>query len=450
MTRDIFSILVVDDDPAHRDVMKTILSASGYHVTTSPSAEEALAFMGKSSVDLVLSDLMMGGMDGLALLAAIRENHPATEVILITGYGSIETAVKAMKKGARTYFIKGHDPEELLLEIKNLKEYLRLKRENELLQTRLSGGSLLMETRSPAMRRLFDIVQRAADSDVSLLILGESGVGKEVVARHIHGLSKRRNETFMAINCNAISGGLLESELFGHEKGAFTGATERRKGRLEEADNGTLFLDEIGEMPPEVQVTLLRALESRCFERIGSNTSIPTDFRLLSATNRDLTSAIAKGAFREDLYYRISSITVEVPPLRKRAEDLPMLIDHFIGQSQALLGKKIHTVDDSVMGFLKSHPYPGNIRELKNIINRLVVLSDGGRIRGRDLPEPMEIPASQEADEILSLKEIRKRAEIEHIEKALLKSNHNITQAAKLLGISRRQLFNKLNDYNLK
>lgn len=444
-----FKILVVDDEEEFRDVYRIIFEDKGYETSVVSSGEECLSMLKENSFDLVLTDLKMEGMDGIELLKSIKENNFSCEAIIVTGFGTVDSAVSAMKLGAFSYFIKGSDPEVLLKEIEKLVKIKNLEDDNKNIRNRLINFDYLLDSNSDKFKSMMRISEKAAASNSNILILGESGTGKEVVAKYIHQLSKRKNENFVAVNCQVFSEGVLESELFGHEKGAFTGAIERRIGRFEEANNGTLFLDEIGELSLNTQVKLLRVLESRTFERIGSNRSIATDIRLISATNRDIDKEIKEGRFREDLFYRINTITVEVPPLRERKEDIPILIDFFLNQLQKETKKKIVKIEDGLIDLLVIYDYPGNIRELKNIIERLVVLSDDGIIKKEDLPD-LKIFNHEGNDDIKSLRYVRQIAETKYIKYILEKCSGNITEAAKMMGISRRQLFNKLVDYGIK
>lgn len=444
-----FKILVVDDEEDFREVCRIIFEDKGYETYLASSGEDCLSMLKEQSYDLVVTDLKMGGMDGIDLLKIIKEKQINSEVIIVTGFGTVDSAVSAMKLGAFSYFIKGSDPEVLLKEIEKLVKIKNLENDNKSIRDQLIHFDYLLESNSNKFKNMKRIAEKAAASNSNILILGESGTGKEVVAKYIHQMSNRKNENFVAVNCQVFSEGVLESELFGHEKGAFTGAIEKRIGRFEEANNGTLFLDEIGELSLNTQVKLLRVLESRTFERIGSNKSIAADIRLVSATNRKLTEEIKNGRFREDLFYRINTITIEVPSLRDRKEDIPILIDFFLNQSQKEMKKKIVRIEDGLIDLLIVYDYPGNIRELKNIIERLVVLSDDGIIKKADLPD-LKIFRHEENSDIKSLKDVRQIAETKYIKYVLEKCNGNISEAARMMDISRRQLFNKLVEYGLK
>ncbi len=444
-------ILVVDDEQDYCNVMKVILSAKGHHTDVAVSGADALGLMSQSNYDLVISDLMMPEMDGRQLLNEIKSLYPSTEVIMMTAYGSIENAVEAMRDGAYSYVTKGGNPEELIREIGKLQDMLNLKLENQLLKEKVSEVDAMLESNNSAFQGTLSIAKKAAASEANILILGESGTGKEVIARYIHQNSSRNKRQFMDLNCHAIAETVLESELFGHEKGSFTGALNKRIGRIEAADQGTLFLDEIGDIPLSMQAKLLKTIENKRLYRMGGNEEIEVDFRLVTATNKELEREIEEGRFREDFYYRLSTITINIPPLRKRREDLPLLIDYFFKKSQSEMKKPIKKVDEQVMNFLLSYHYPGNVRELKNIIERLVVLSDNGIVETDFLPvsklenKRKELPSLDKG-----LREVRKEVEKEYIQSMLLKNNYNMSRTAEMLGITRRQLFNKVAEYRLE
>ena len=448
---DSLKILVVDDEVQYQEVINIILQSEGYETKVANSGEEALEILKKEKFHLVLTDLKMNGMDGIHLLEEIKSNYVDTYVMLITGFGTIKNAVEAMKKGAFGYFIKGNNPGELLREIEKIKiECESVEKVEEI------NNKFLLETKNYKFWQIIKIAQKAASADVNVLITGESGTGKEVMARFIYENSKRKNEKFVAVNCQSLSSSLLESELFGHEKGSFTGATNRRIGRFEEAHGGTLFLDEVGEIDLNTQVKLLRVLENRTIEKIGSNKPIDVDFRLICATNKDIREAIENKEFREDLFYRINTIFIHLPSLKERKEDLPMLIDFFLKKSSAKYNKKIVKVEGDVMNYLLNYEYKGNIRELKNILDRLVVLSDNGVIRKELVStnilanEEEECSNFLKLEDIKPLKEIKQEAEANYIKKVLDRFNGNITKSAEYLEISRRQLFNKIVEYNVK
>lgn len=441
-----FSILVVDDEPDYTNVLNQILTLDGYSVETAKSGEEALMRIQEKNFSLVLTDLMMDGMNGIELLEKLKEINNEIQVILITGFGTVKNAVTAMKKGAFSYFIKGNDPDELLLEIKKIYDIKKLKDENKNLKLSNNAFEISMTSKNPEFQKTINTAIRASKSNANILLLGESGVGKEIFARFIHASSDRSSKPFVAVNCHAFQESVLESELFGHSKGSFTGAFEDRIGRFEAADQGTLFLDEIADTPLTTQVKLLRSLENRVIERLGSNQTIPVDFRLITATNKNIQELIEDGDFREDFYYRISTIMIEIPPLRNRREDIEGLVEFFIKKSTLEMKKKITRIEDSVMEFLLNYDYPGNIRELKNIIERLVVLSENGIVKFEDISANSNLKSQK----IQTLKEFRFEMESEYIKKILEQNEFNMTQSSKVLGISRRQLFNKINEYDLK
>ncbi|QOX64328.1 sigma-54-dependent Fis family transcriptional regulator [Anoxybacterium hadale] len=443
-------VLVVDDEQDYCNVMKVILTAKGHHTDVASTGAAALSLMEQGGYDLVISDLMMPEMDGRQLLHEIKSLYPGTEVIMMTAYGSIENAVEAMRDGAYSYVTKGGNPEELIREIGKLQDMLSLKLENQLLKEKVSVVDAMLESNNPAFQGTLSIARKAAVSDSNILILGESGTGKEVFARYIHQNSSRSKRQFMDLNCHAIAETVLESELFGHEKGSFTGALNKRIGRIEAADQGTLFLDEIGDIPLSMQAKLLKTIENKKIYRMGGNEEIEVDFRLVTATNKDLELEIEEGRFREDFYYRISTITINIPPLRKRKEDLPLLIDYFFKRSQNEMKKPIRKIDSHVTDFLLTYHYPGNIRELKNIIERLVVLSENGIVDTDSLPVSGREDKRKQAVVLdRGLREIRKEAEREYIQSMLLKNNNNMSRTAEMLGITRRQLFNKIAEYQL-
>lgn len=446
-----FKILIVDDEQEYRETLDLILQSNGYTTDVASSGQEALAKLKKENFHLVLTDFIMSGMNGIELLEIIKSEYGEIEVIIFTGYGSVKNAVEAMKKGAFTYFIKSHDPEELLMAIEKLIKLRHLQNKNSALLKDQADLQFMLDTSNERFKKILDIARKAAASNVNILILGESGVGKEVFARYIHRCSDRNTEPFVPVNCHAFSETLLESELFGHEKGAFTGAHERRIGRFEASHEGTLFLDEIGDTSLDTQVKLLRTIENKKIERIGSNKSIDVNFRLICATNRDIYKMVTDESFREDLFYRISTIVVEIPSLRDRREDLPQLINFFFKKAQDDLKKDIMTIESDVMRFLLNYHYPGNVRELKNIVERLVVLSDNGVVKAEDIPDMRgTLNSSQYSEVIKTLKEFRSEAESGYIQEVLKVCNYNMTETAKKLGISRRQLFNKLTEYDLR
>jgi len=437
-----FKILIVDDESEFRKVLSKILTAKSYSVDTAENASNALKKIYEKNYDLVLTDLVMNGMNGIELLNKIKEYNKSLEVIIVTGYGSINNAVDAMKKGAFSYYIKSNSPEELLADIGKIQESIEVEKQYS--GETFTGGKFMLETKSKVFKKMLKIAKKASRSNVNILILGESGVGKEVIAEYIHENSKRSDELFMPINCHAYSKNILESELFGHEKGSFTGAIGQKIGKFEIANKGTVFLDEIGELSMDMQVKLLRVIDTKTIERVGGASSIKLDFRLISATNRDLLNTDSD-IFRSDLFYRISTIVLKVPSLRERKCDLPKLIDFFIGKSSKELGIEIKKIDKNVIDYLFDYDFLGNIRELKNIIERLVVLSEDGIIN----KDTLFVEDRIDDEKTKSLKEFRNSVESKYIKKIISDCSGNITEAAKILNISRRQLYNKINDYNL-
>lgn len=446
----LFKILIVDDDDDYRETYRMLLTRKGYCIDAASSAKDALAMMEKEFYPLIITDIMMPGKDGVSFLKEVKEIYEKNvEVIMVTGYGSIETAVQTMKIGAFGYFIKSHNPEELIIEIEKVQKIFSLQNTSKINKDNEMGKYLCI-SKNEKMQKVFEMVNLVAASNSNVLITGESGVGKEIVAQLIHGRSSRANMPFIPINCRYFSSSLIESELFGHEKGAFTGATSKRIGHLEEANGGTIFLDEIGDMDEGTQVKLLRVLETKRIERIGSNRLIDVDFRLVSATNKNLVKAVESGRFREDLYYRINTIEIEVPPLRERREDLEDLINFFVNRFNRETGKGITAIDYDTKKFLLNYNYPGNIRELKNIIERLVVLSSGCVLKSEAGSGARKSRIDGEDEETLTYKEAKQNFEKSYIVRVLKKCGNNITHAANVMEISRRQLFNKIVELELK
>ena len=456
MIRENLRILVVDDEQDYCDVLKMILEGRGYAVDTCNDGREALNLLEKGSFDIVVSDLNMPVMDGYELLREIKSRDYDCEVIILTAFGTIEKAVETMKAGAFTYVTKGSDPEELLIEIRKIKDMRKAARKNEILKQKTSGNFML-ESRNLKYRQMLKLAERAAASESNILILGESGSGKEVLASFIHNKSQRSQENMMELNCQALSESSLESELFGHEKGAFTGASQKRIGLFEASHGGTLFLDEIGGVSMNLQAKLLKAIENKTIYRMGSTTPITVDFRLITATNRNLKEDMDADLFRSDLFYRISTIVLELPPLRERKEDIPLFIDYFINKYAREMNKENIDMSENVRNMLINYNYPGNVRELKNIIERLLVLSEHGEIREEYLPSDIAAgknPAPKqnmfETDYTESLREYRNKAEKMYIEGLIERYPKDMNKVAEILSISRRQLFNKLVEFGLK
>ena len=456
MIRENLRILVVDDEQDYCDVLKMILEGRGYAVDTCNDGREALNLLEKGSFDIVVSDLNMPVMDCYELLREIKSRDYDCEVIILTAFGTIEKAVETMKAGAFTYVTKVSDPEELLIEIRKIKDMRKAARKNEILKQKTSGNFML-ESRNLKYRQMLKLAERAAASESNILILGESGSGKEVLASFIHNKSKRSQENMMELNCQALSESILESELFGHEKGAFTGASQKRIGLFEASHGGTLFLDEIGGVSMNLQAKLLKAIENKTIYRMGSTTPITVDFRLITATNRNLKEDMDADLFRSDLFYRISTIVLELPPLRERKEDIPLFIDYFINKYAREMNKENIDMSENVRNMLINYNYPGNVRELKNIIERLLVLSEHGEIREEYLPSDIAAgknPAPKqnmfETDYTESLREYRNKAEKMYIEGLIERYPKDMNKVAEILSISRRQLFNKLVEFGLK
>jgi len=449
------SILVVEDGHSQREILRDFLRDEGHDVSEAESGEKALKQLRENYFDLLLIDYKMPGMDGMELLKGVKRINPEVDVIMMTAYGTVETAVQAMKAGAVDYVTKPIELDELLILVDRISERRTLLKENEILRDELRRKGVTANDiifRSPTMDEVINLAGRVATSRATVLILGESGTGKELVARLIHALSPRSQKPMTVVNCAALPETLLESELFGHEKGAFTGAAQRRIGRFEEADGGSLFLDEIGELPPPVQVKLLRFLQEREFQRLGGNRTLHSDVRIISATNRDLKTKVGEGAFREDLFYRLNVVAITIPPLRERKEDLSPLIDHFLRRFSSQNEKEIEGVLPEAKDLLLKYDYPGNVRELENIIERAVVIARGSLVSTRDLPFSAEpIPSGREEKIRLgTLKDSVEALERKMILVAMEKTKNHQTRAAELLGISERMLRYKLKKYTLK
>ncbi len=438
-------ILIVDDEPAIRDSLRSWFEADDYHVDTAGDAKEALKKMQDRPWDIILLDIKMPGMDGMELQKKIKEIDSNIIIIMITAYASVETAVQALKEGAFDYITKPFDPDDLTHLIRNAITQRTLTTENIQLRHKIDELAKFDEIvgDSQAMRRVFDLVETVAQSDATVVIHGESGTGKELIARAIHSNSPRRYFPIIAVNCGALPEGILESEIFGHERGAFTGAQYRRKGKLEMADGGTLFLDEISSISMKTQMDLLRALETKQFTRLGGTQEVKVDFRIVCATNRNLEKMVEEGTFREDLYYRINVFSIYLPPLRERRSDIPLLARHFIQKYAMAMNKQIGDIDPEALDVLVRYDWPGNVRELENAIERAMVVGKPPRIRAEDLPFQLNTRKNAPAGD--SLEEIEKA----HIQSILERMDWNITRSADVLQIDRVTLYNKIKKYGL-
>jgi len=445
-------ILVVDDDSYVREATEMILLRKGYSVDTAPEGKTALQKLEDGDYDLLLSDIKMPGMSGLELLETVNGRWPDLHVILMTAYGTIEDAVRAMKNGAYNYIQKGSESttEEMEIVVERALTFQETQRENRRLrselQTRYSFDNMIGRTAN--MKQVFDLVHTVADSRATILVTGESGTGKELVARNLHYTSTRSNGPFIRLNCAALPKDLMESELFGHEKGAFTGAIKQTRGRFEMADGGTLLLDEISEIDPGLQAKLLRVLQEREFERIGSSQTIKVDVRIIATTNRDLQKEVAEGNFREDLYYRLNVIEIPIPPLRERGEDVPALVRSFIDRYNEENTKEIEGIADEALELLTRYDWPGNVRELENYVERAVVVARGSLLAVEDFPTKLTSgPGERQGDAGLQVGTTVHEMERRLIMKTLEAYGGNRTEAATQLGISTRTLRNKLHEY---
>jgi len=454
-------VLIVDDEELYRRALERILTRVGHNVITARDATEALVAVAEHSIDLVLSDIQMPGINGLELVRQIREIAPDLPCIVITGYGSAEQSVEALRAGAFWYLEKPFDQGHLDVVRRLVEQAIevgRLKSENRMLQRQLQSRYQFENIvgSSPALHSVLDVVAKVAETDSTVLITGESGTGKELIARAIHYNSPRATRMLVTVNCGAIPEELLESELFGHVKGAFTNAIRHREGRFTVADGGTIFLDEIGDMSPNLQVKLLRVLQDRTFEPVGSSKTVSVDVRVLAATNQDLEQAIRERRFREDLYYRLNVIPIEVPPLRNRRDDIPLLIHHFLEVANADKQRQVSGFSAEAMELLCSHNWPGNVRELENLVERLVVLCVEGEVQIHDLPPQITkptaptVPVPQLPPGGLSFREVVDDFESNLILQALEQTHWNKNQAARLLGLNRTTLLEKIKKKGLE
>lgn len=437
-------MLIVDDEESVRDSLHSWFTDDGYHVECAASAKVALAMLEEKEFDIVLADIKMPGMDGMEMHRRIKALPHEPIVIIMTAFASVDTAVQALKDGAFDYVTKPFDPDDLSHLIRNAAMQAKLKAENETLREKITSlvdvEDIIGE--SDAIKKLLTEIENVAQSNSSVIITGESGTGKELVARAIHSNSARKYFPLISVHCGALTDSLLESELFGHEKGAFTGATFTRKGRFEMADGGTIFLDEIATISPKMQIELLRVLESKTFVRVGGNKEITSDFRVICATNRNLESMVKNGTFREDLYYRLNVVNIRIPPLRERIEDIPLLVDHFIRKYCQSMSRDLITIEPAAMKYLEEFEFPGNVRELENMIERAIVVGNGKEIKLKDLPMGREAINSS----IESLEDLERK----HIARILQKYSWNISRTARALNVDRVTLYNKIRKYGLK
>jgi DNA-binding NtrC family response regulator len=445
MIADKTSILIVDDEFAIRDSLRKWFETEGYSVKVADSAEVAERILKDADFDIVLLDIKMPGMNGIEFNRKLQNSEMDSVVIMMTAYASVDSAVRAIKDGAYDYISKPADPDEIAHIIRNAMEKKNLSRENTQLRERIkdlsSEGDIIGS--SPQMKRVAEMIDAVARTDATVMVRGESGTGKELVARAIHYKSSRRNSPIITVNCGALTDTLLESELFGHERGAFTGAVSRRLGKLERADLGTVFFDEIGNISARMQMDLLRVVESKKFTRVGGEKPITVDFRIISATNRNLEEAVATGDFREDLYFRLNVLTIDIPPLRERSDDIPQLVEYFLKKFAKSLVRDVDRVSPEAMEVLCAYEWPGNVRELRNVLERAIVLCRGSGITPQDLSFPYgfqarSIPGAKMSD-----------VERTHIASVLERTDRNISQAARMLDIDRTTLYNKMRKYGL-
>lgn len=450
-----YNILVIDDEAAQRDVLTGYLKKKGYKIFSASSGREGVEIARTHPVDIILSDFKMPDLSGLDVLEQVKKINPEISFVIVTAYGTVENAVKAMRLGAFDYISKPVDLDELDLMIDRIIEHKNLKSENQLLKTQLQEKYKISSivSQSQKMEEVINVAARVADSKANVLITGENGTGKEVLAKAIHYISPRKDAPFVAVNVPALTETLLESELFGHEKGAFTGADKMKKGRFEIAHGGTIFLDEVGDIPQSIQVKLLRVLQEHQFERVGGTEKIEVDVRIIAATNKDLEQKIKDGTFREDLYYRLNVVSIKIPPLRERKEDILPMIESFIEKYCNENKKEKLEISKEAADVLMKYNYPGNVRELENIIERAVVLTRGKVIMLNDLP--MNIKGFKEERTLTALGKGTLTEQVEAIEKqlifdALQEGGGNQTKAGKLLGLTERNLRYKLKKYNIK
>jgi DNA-binding NtrC family response regulator len=449
MEKDV-NILVVDDEEIVRESLSNWLKEDGYQTEAVEDGFKALEMIKKKSWNVLFVDLKMPGMDGLEVMRRVKETQPELPIIIITAYATVNTAVEAMKEGAYDYLVKPFNPEEISLIIRGLIEKQALLKENIFLRKELKKQFYFQDliSKSRKMQDIFELARTVAKSNSTILILGESGTGKELLARAVHQESLRADASFISVSCAALTETLLESELFGHEKGAFTHAIAQKKGKFEMANGGTIFLDEIGDIGPKLQLDLLRVLQEKEFSRVGGNEVIKIDVRVIAATNRDLKKAIEEGKFRDDLYYRLNVISILIPPLRERKEDIPLLVEHFIEKHNIEMEKKIEGISPEALNQVMAHDWPGNVRELENTIERAMVITKGNIIKVEDLG--LHLQQGEVSLTVVSVDKSLKAIEREHIVKVLKENDWNIQRSAEILGIDRVTLYNKIKKYELK
>jgi len=447
MSKERTRILIVDDEEIVRESLSGWLEKDGYTVATAPDGPSALAMLNRERWTILILDLKMPGMDGLAVLEKARAIQPESTAVIMTAYATVDTAVAAIKLGAYDYIVKPFEPEELSAMIEKIVAQQALVHENAVLRKVLKREFRFRDlvSKNPQMQAIFELARTAARSNSTILVLGESGTGKEVLARAIHAESNRRVGPFVAVSCAALTETLLESELFGHERGACTGAVARQRGKFEAANGGTLFLDEVGDISSKLQLDLLRVLEDRRFMRVGGTESIPVDVRIIAATNRNLKRAVADGEFRDDLFYRLNVIAITLPPLRDRREDIPLLVDYLLEQLAVEANRPVEGVSHEALKRLMAHDWPGNIRELRNVLERAVVVATGAHIQASDLGLA-EAGRPSAVDQLCSLDDVERR----HIIYVLEQTGGNVTQAARILEIDRVTLYNKIRKYRLR
>lgn len=448
-------ILLIDDDTELLEVYEKIFRLKGFQVLTCSSSLDTLKLIRDRTFSVVVSDIIMPKMNGMELLDAIKKIRPETEVIMLTAEGSISGAVEAVKKGAFSYLVKPADIDELLSNVRKAAELADVRLENDILKSQLAGMPARKEFLgvSQAASELRKKAQIVGETDSAVLITGETGTGKEILANMIHRCSRRADKPFICVNCGALNENLIESELFGSEKGAYTGAERQRKGRFEAADGGTIFFDEIGELSLNMQVKLLRVLQEKSFERVGGSDSIRSDFRLITATNRDLKREVEENRFRADLFYRINIIPIEIPPLRERKEDIPVLCESFLDEYTREMNKSAAPLSPELLRLLQRYDWPGNVRELRNIVERLVVLSADGEIDEANLPEEireLDQDEKQTGEQTAALRHMTRAFEKEYITRIMKKNNGNVAKSAEEMCIARKNLYKKLNDYDIK